>query len=97
MLQCMLEQPAHPVRFCQLQGCQQCCGVAEPGLSAGVACADCYDCIDKCILVGGKANLCPVCKNLLGPNPWEHNKLKYDFMLDSLVRKVRAYAIHPSR
>lgn len=52
-------------------------------------CADCYDCIDKCILVGGKANLCPVCKNLLGPNPWEHNKLKYDFMLDSLVRKVR--------
>jgi hypothetical protein len=32
--------------------------------------------------------LCPVCKNLLGPNPWEHGKLKFDFMLDSLVRKV---------
>ncbi len=51
--------------------------------------ADCYDCIDRCILVGGKCNLCPVCKILLGPNPWEHHKLKYDFMLDSLVRKVR--------
>lgn len=50
--------------------------------------ADCYDCIDRSILVGGRANLCPVCKILLGPNPWEHGKLKYDFMLDSLVRKV---------
>lgn len=52
--------------------------------------ADCYDCIDRSILVGGKANFCPVCKILLGPNPWEHHKLKYDFMLDSLVRKVCA-------
>lgn len=52
--------------------------------------AVCYDCIDNCILVGGKANVCPVCKVLLGPNPWEHGKLRYDFMLDSLVRKVCA-------
>lgn len=51
---------------------------------------DCYDCIDRCILVGGKANFCPVCNILFGPNPWEHHKLKYDFMLDSLVRKVGA-------
>jgi hypothetical protein len=41
-------------------------------------------------VVGGKANFCPVCNLLLGPNPWEHNKLKYDFMLDSIVRKVCA-------
>jgi hypothetical protein len=51
--------------------------------------ADCYDCVDKCITIGGKANFCPVCNLLLGPNPYEHNKLKYDFTLDSLVRKVR--------
>jgi hypothetical protein len=49
---------------------------------------DCYDCVDKCITIGGKANFCPVCNLLLGPNPYEHNKLKYDFTLDSLVRKV---------
>jgi hypothetical protein len=58
------------------------------GHSSSAAAADCYDCIDNCILVGGKANVCPVCKVLLGPNPWEHGKLRYDFMLDSLVRKV---------
>lgn len=55
---------------------------------------DCYDCIDRCIVVGGKANFCPVCNVLLGPNPWEHNKLKYDFMLDSIVRKVRQMCWH---
>ncbi|KAF6260608.1 hypothetical protein COO60DRAFT_1459551 [Scenedesmus sp. NREL 46B-D3] len=50
--------------------------------------ANCYDCVDKCITIGGRANFCPVCNLLLGPNPYEHNKLKYDFTLDSLVRKV---------
>jgi hypothetical protein len=49
---------------------------------------DCYDCIDERITIGGRANFCPVCNVLLGPNPYEHNKLKYDFILDSLVRKV---------
>eukprot|EP00775_Hariotina_reticulata_P005715 gene5715-5955_t len=48
----------------------------------------CYDCIDERITIGGRANFCPVCNVLLGPNPYEHNKLKYDFILDSLVRKV---------
>ena len=66
-----------------------CCCALHLHLHFGrTAFADCYDCIDQCILVGGKSNFCPVCNILLGPNPWEHHKLKYDFMLDSLVRKV---------
>lgn len=49
----------------------------------------CYDCVDERIAIGGRSNLCPECGLLLGPNPFEHNKLKYDFILDALVRKVR--------
>jgi hypothetical protein len=49
--------------------------------------------VDRCITIGGRANFCPVCNLLLGPNPFEHNKLKYDFTLDSLVRKVRVAAL----
>jgi hypothetical protein len=56
--------------------------------------ADCYDCVEQCITIGGDANFCPVCNLLLGPNPYEHKKLKYDFTLDSLVRKVSAAALY---
>eukprot|EP00879_Flechtneria_rotunda_P008291 GHRR01008685.1.p1 GENE.GHRR01008685.1~~GHRR01008685.1.p1 ORF type:complete len:415 (+),score=133.96 GHRR01008685.1:211-1455(+) len=48
----------------------------------------CYSCIDDHVTIGGKANVCPICRVLFGPNPFEHKKLLYDFTLDSLVRKV---------
>ncbi|WIA13354.1 hypothetical protein OEZ85_006936 [Tetradesmus obliquus] len=66
------------------------CGdlLKEPITAAECSHSFCYDCVDKCITIGGRANFCPVCNLLLGPNPYEHNKLKYDFTLDSLVRKV---------
>jgi hypothetical protein len=51
-------------------------------------CTVCYDCVDARIAIGGRNNYCPVCGGLLGPNPFESNKLKYDFILDALVRKV---------
>lgn len=51
----------------------------------------CYDCLDARITVGGGHNTCPVCGPgvLLGPNPFDHAKVKYDSILDSLVKKVR--------
>lgn len=50
----------------------------------------CYDCLDAGIVVGGKRNTCPVCGVLLGPNPFDHSKVKYDSILDSLIKKVRS-------
>ena len=46
--------------------------------------------MDARIVVGGKHNTCPVCGVLLGPNPFDHSKVKFDPILDSLIRKVRA-------
>jgi hypothetical protein len=77
----------HPTPSLRLPACP--CA----GTSAAPATVDCYDCIDSTVTVGGRANVCPVCKVLLGPNPWEHNKLKYDFMLDSIVRKVGGWRV----
>jgi hypothetical protein len=48
----------------------------------------CYDCLDAGIVVGGKRNTCPACGVLLGPNPYDHGKVKYDSTLDALAKKA---------
>uniref|UniRef100_A0A7S0RTK4 RING-type domain-containing protein n=1 Tax=Chlamydomonas leiostraca TaxID=1034604 RepID=A0A7S0RTK4_9CHLO len=50
----------------------------------------CYDCIAARAVIGGKHNVCPVkgCDVVLGPDPWEHGKLRYDGALDGLVARV---------
>jgi hypothetical protein len=50
----------------------------------------CRDCIESRIVLGGAHNVCPVpgCGVVLGPQPFEHHRLRFDFMLDGLVGKV---------
>ena len=61
-------------------------------------CMHCYcrDCIDAFLVLGGTSNACPVCQRAdvatsLGRDPYKDN-LKLDFVLASLIRKVRRRA-----
>ena len=58
-------------------------------------CMHCYcrDCIDAFLVLGGTSNCCPVCQSAavatsLGRDPYKDN-LKFDFIMASLIRKVR--------
>ena len=58
-------------------------------------CMHCYcrECIDAFLVLGGTSNCCPVCQSAavatsLGRDPYKDN-LKYDFVMESLIRKVR--------
>ncbi|KAF8058085.1 DRIP1 [Scenedesmus sp. PABB004] len=80
-------RPAAPLA--QALQCSVCGDLLKEAMTAAeCGHAYCYDCIDDAVTVGGRGNRCPVCGVVLGPNPFEHGKLKYDFMLDALVRKV---------
>ncbi|EFJ45262.1 hypothetical protein VOLCADRAFT_121205 [Volvox carteri f. nagariensis] len=50
----------------------------------------CYDCIEARVDIGGNHNVCPVagCGVVLGPSPFDHHRLVYDTLLDSLVQKI---------
>lgn len=51
----------------------------------------CFDCFDSSIEINGRrSNVCPLvdCCTILGQNPYENQKVKYDFILDGLVRKI---------
>ncbi|GAX79294.1 hypothetical protein CEUSTIGMA_g6735.t1 [Chlamydomonas eustigma] len=50
----------------------------------------CYDCVSKDLQLGGHHNVCPMpkCGSVLGPEPFQHGKLRHDFILDSIVAKV---------
>jgi hypothetical protein len=71
------------------------CRVCGDLLKEATSCAECghtfcYDCITQRIVVGGHHNVCPVegCASVLGPQPFEHHKLLFDFTLDAIVAKV---------
>jgi hypothetical protein len=58
-------------------------------------CMHCYcrECIDAFLVLGGTSNCCPVCQSAavatsLGRDPYKDN-LKFDFIMASLIRKVR--------
>lgn len=44
--------------------------------------ADCYDCITGRVDIGGKRNVCPLhgCGVVLGPDPFEHGKLRCGYV-----------------
>mmetsp|Transcript_38077 Transcript_38077/g.84811 ORF Transcript_38077/g.84811 Transcript_38077/m.84811 type:complete len:187 (+) Transcript_38077:229-789(+) len=68
------------------------CGdlLKDPVTSTECSHSFCYDCIMQHVQEGGHHNVCPVpeCGVLLGLHPFDHDKLKYDFVLDGLVTKV---------
>lgn len=85
----MEERPAW--LLAQALACSLCGDLLKEAMTAPECCHTyCYDCIESHVLIGGGRNVCPVdgCGITLGPNPFEHGKLKYDFMLDGLVRKI---------